>query len=137
MKKIDVINAANILGSLAINKIKKAEVKTPLLLDYIKIRKAAEAYQDEQKTLVDKFQKDYKDEIAEVGGLRDRGEEIVGHDAFLNAEQEANKLLKENINSECSVDGLTLIPFDSFAEAVADTDLSLEAISLLSNVILE
>lgn len=137
MKKINIINAANILGSLAINKVKKEDVKTPLLLNYIKLRKAAQSYQDEQQAIIDKFREDYKDEIEVVAPLREKGLPLDGHEAFLKAEMDLNRLLDKTVTEECKVEGLTLIPVADFAEAVADSDLSLERIALLEGVVIE
>ena len=137
MRKKDVINAVNTLAGVKINKIKNDKVKFTLVADYRALRKASREYEQEQRDIIDKFRDDFADVQEEVQTLRAAGKPVKGHDEFLKAERDTNRILLSIAEEECSIEGLHMISLNDLVTAIADSDLSMEDISNLDGIIIE
>ena len=89
MKVSAIVTLDGILSGIKINRIKEREDKDALLRNYLAIHRIAKAVEGEKKEIVDKFQKDWAEELAPVQALREKGEPVTGHDDYLDAEQDA------------------------------------------------
>ena len=136
MRKLDVQNAVNALGRVAVNKIKDDVVRNVLIHDYLRLRKASREIEQERLDLVEKFQADFRDELQEIQQLRVQGLPVTGHDEFLAAEAETNRLVKELFREEVTID-LKKVPLEDFVKSVKDGEYTLEDLSALDGIILE
>ena len=137
MKRIDIINAVNVLGRVRIHKIQNEKVKFSLLRAYRTLRKASREIDDYRKDVIEGFQRDFQPELEDVQQLRCSGRPVTGHDAFLKAESDANRHLQEMLREEVTGLAFDTIPFDDFVKAVKDEDLTCEDIAVLDGIILE
>ena len=137
MKKIDIISAANILAGIPLNKIKDDKVKFTVIADYRAIRKVAREIEDDRTTVIEKFQKDFAEEIETVKQLRSEGRVVSGHNAFLKAEKDTNKILADMMQEEASVPGLKTVSFEDFVKAVKDIELTMESVAALDGIVLK
>lgn len=137
MKKIDIISAANILAGIPLNKIKDDKVKFTAIADYRAIRKVAREIEDERNTVIEKLQKDFADEMETVRQLRSEGRVVSGHNDFLKAERDTNKILADMMQEEVSVPGLKTVSFEDFVKAVKDIELTMESVAALDGIVLK
>jgi hypothetical protein len=137
MKKIDIINAVNALAGVAINKIRNEKVKFTLVFDYRLLRREARDFENDQQEVIKKFQADFEEELTVVKNLRSEGKPVTGHDLFLKAEKDTDKVLAELAQEPCEIAGLKTVSLEEFLKAVGDTDLSMEAISSLDGIVIE
>ena len=90
--KLYIINqVAGILSGMKINRIGDKAVKASLLKDYLALHKIAKGGAEEKMEIRKKFQADWDDEIDDVESQRmtNPDKPVEGHDAFLDAEQDA------------------------------------------------
>lgn len=129
--KLSTINViAGVLSGMKINKITDKEVKTALVNNYLHLRKFVKEADEERKELVEKFQKDWGDELAAVEAFRSEGRPVEGHDAYLEAERDANKAIQDIF--ECDVETrLKAVKMEDFVDAIEIDDLTFEQIALL------
>lgn len=137
MKKIDIINAVNALGKVRINKIKDERVKFSLVQAYRKLRKASKDIDDERKEVIEKFQKDFEEDLPEVQQFRMEGKPVTGHNEFLKAEADCNRILAKMSQEEAAIDGVQPVKVDDFLRYVKEDELTLEDIDLLDGIVLE
>ncbi|MCR5326268.1 MAG: hypothetical protein K6E37_05900 [Bacteroidales bacterium] len=137
MQKITLINAVNVLSGIKITKIKNDKVKFTLIADYRALRKASREYEEDQREIVKQFQDDHAGEEDEVKKLRSEGKPVTGHDDFLKAEKDINKVLAEMSREECEVEGLKKVKIEDFLKAVTDADLTMEDIANLDGIVIE
>lgn len=137
MQKIALINAVNVLSGIKITKIKNDKVKFTLIADYRALRKASREYEEDQREIVKQFQEDHAGEEDEVKKLRSEGKPVTGHDDFLKAEKDINKVLADMSREECEVEGLKKVKIEDFLKAVTDADLSMEDIANLDGIVIE
>ena len=136
MKKIDVQNAVNAFGRIAVSRVKDEKIRSTLIYDYRNLRKASRTIDQERSDLVDKFQSDFAEEVYEVAALRNAGQPVAGHMEFLVAESKMNTLLKGLFKEEIDVD-LQRIALDDFVRAVKDGEYTFEDLAVLDGIILE
>ena len=127
MKKIDVQNAVNAFGRIPVNKVKNDQIRSALIHDYRKLRKASREIEQERLDLVEKFREDFADEMLDVQVLRESGRPVVDHDEFLRAEASMNRLILE----------LVKVSMDDFAKAVKDGDYTFEDVAALDGIVIE
>lgn len=129
--KLSIINViAGIMSSMKINKISDKEVKTALINNYLYLRKFVKEADEERKELVEKFQDDWKDELAAVDAFRKENKPVVGHDDYLEAERDATKAISDIFEKDVDAK-VKAVPMDSFVSACGNEELTLEQIALL------
>lgn len=136
MKKVDVIVAANALTGIALNKIKDDRLKFTLVADFRKLHKAAKAIEEEQRTILDKFQSDFAGESEVIEQLRASGLPVNDHQDFLKAEKDTQKCIKDLLDEEIELD-IQRVDLESLVKALKDTDLTMVNIANLDGVIFE
>lgn len=135
MKKSEIANAVNILGTINLNKITDREVKATLINDYLHLRRIAKAAEEDQQEIARKFQEDFKDEIEEVQSIRSAGKTVKGHREFLKAEADANALIRDIYAAEAEVETQT-VPLGKFLDAAKGTDITFEQVAQLEGIII-
>ena len=130
MKLATINMLVSILGGIKLNKILDKKVKTTLVNDYLHLRKFVKEGEAERQDLVDKFQADWADELDDVETLRRAGKKVVGHDAYLDAEKDANKAISDIFSSEVEVD-IKPVAIDDFMASCAGEELTLEQLAFL------
>ena len=129
--KLSIINAlAGMLSSMKINKITDKAVKTALVNDYLHLRKFVKEADDERRELVEKFQKDWAEELPLVEAFRRENKPVEGHQEYLEAEADANKAIAEIFDNDVEV-SLKAVPVDDFVAACGVEELTLEQIAFL------
>lgn len=129
--KLSVVNAlVGILSGVKLNKISDREVKTTLINDYLHLRKFVKEAMDDKNEIANKFQSDWRDEFVAVETLRREGKPVIGHEAYLAAEADANKQVQELFNNEVEV-APKAVKMDAFLAACGGEELTLEQIALL------
>jgi len=122
-----------ILAGMKLNKISDKKVKTTLVNDYLHLRKHVKETEADRKELVDKFQSDWADELDAVEAFRRENKPVVGHDAYLDAERDANKAISGLFEREVEVD-IKSIPMDEFMASCGAEELTLEQLAFLQEV---
>ena len=127
--KLSTINTiARILAGIKINKISDKGVKTALVNDYLHLRKFAKDAEEERRELIDKFQDDWRDELAAVDALRKENKPVEGHDAYLDAEKDANKVIQGIFSKDVEV-SIKSVEMGAFLAACGGEELTLEQIA--------
>lgn len=131
--KLSIINAlAGMLSSMKINKITDKAVKTALVNDYLHLRKFVKEADDERRELVEKFQKDWAEELPLVEAFRRENKPVEGHKEYLEAEADANKAIAEIFDNDVEV-SLKSVPLDDFVAACRMEELTLEQVAFLQD----
>lgn len=131
MKLVDINTTAGILSGMKLNKIEDKRAKAALLKDYLTLRKLAKEAMDDKNEIISKFKEDWKDELADVQAYRDKNEPVVGHDAYLDAERDANEAIQDILLREVDVEltKVDMTVFTSFSD-----DITFEQIAFLLEV---
>lgn len=138
MKKIDVQNAVNAFGRIPVNKVKNDQIRSTLIHDYRKLRKASREIEQERLDLVEKFREDFADEMLDVQVLRESGRPVVDHDEFLRAEASMNRLIQKMFQEEVEEDlELVKVSMDDFSKAVKDGDYTFEDVAALDGIVID
>lgn len=138
MKKIDVQNAVNAFGRIPVNKVKNDQIRSTLIYDYRKLRKASREIEQERLDLVEKFREDFAEEMFDVQVLRESGRPVTDHDEFLRAEASMNRLLQKMFQEEVEEDlELVKVSMDDFSKAVKDGDYTFEDVAALDGIVIE
>ena len=131
--KLAAINiVAGILSGMKINKITDKEVKAALVNDYLHLRKFVKEAEDERKELVEKFQEDWKEELPLVEAFRRENKPVEGHEAYLEAEKDANNAIVDIFEKDVDVD-IKPVPMDDFVAACGNEELTLEQFAFLQD----
>ena len=131
--KLSIINAlAGMLSSMKINKITDKAVKTALVNDYLHLRKFVKDADEERRELVEKFQKDWAEELPLVEAFRRENKPVEGHQEYLEAEADANKAIAEIFDNDVEV-SLKAVPVDDFVAACGVEELTLEQVAFLQD----
>ena len=128
MKIAEINIAVSILAGIKINRITDKRVKACLVNDYLHLRKFVKEAEAERQDLVDKFQQDWADELPAVQAFRDKGEPVVGHESYMEAEKDANKAISAVFSAEVDID---LSPVEMDAMMDFSDDITLEQIAFL------
>ena len=138
MKKIDVQNAVNAFGRIPVNKVKNDQIRSTLIHDYRKLRKASREIEQERLDLVEKFREDFADEMLDVQVLRESGRPVVDYDEFLRAEASMNRLIQKMFQEEVEEDlELVKVSMDDFSKAVKDGDYTFEDVAALDGIVID
>lgn len=131
MMKLSTVNAiAGILSGMKINRITDKKVKTALVNDYLHLRAFAKKAEEDHNELVRKFQSDWADELAAVQSLRSAGKPVVGHDAYIEAEKDANEAISALYSAEVDATPKA-VKMDDFLAVCGAEELTFEQIALL------
>lgn len=128
MKLASINIAAGILSGVKINRIADKDSKDALLRDYLALRRVCKEADAEKDEIIRKFQEDWADELGEVQAFRDRKAAVVGHDAYLEAEKDANKAIQGIFSEDVDID---LIPAKMDAILGVSDDITLEQLAFL------
>lgn len=130
MKISTIASITGVLSGMKINKISDKRVKSALLNDYLHLRRHLKDADADREEVVKKFRDDWKDELASVEAFRKEGKEVVGHDAYLDAERDANQAIADIFNSNVEV-SLASVSLDAFIVSFGKEELTFEQIALL------
>ena len=129
--RVSVIDAiAGMLGGIKLNRISDKEVKTALVNDYLYLRRIAKKAGEKADDYREKFRDDWKDEMNAVELYRKEGHPVIGHEAYLKAEQDAQEYLQGIFSEDVEVE-IKSVPMDAFLDACGKEELSLEQIAFL------
>lgn len=126
MTNAEIIGISTILSGIKINKIADKEAKSALLKGYLVIRRLAKSAEDERGEIVRKFQEDWRDELDSVQSFRQKGQEVVGHGEYLEAERDALDAIDVVLAREVGDLGMERIP----AGCLMDAELWADDITL-------
>lgn len=131
--KLSTINAlAGMLSSMKINKITDKAVKTALVNDYLHLRKFVKEADDERRELVEKFQKDWAEELPLVEAFRRENKPVEGHQEYLEAELDANNAIAGIFDRDVEVN-IKPVSMDDFVSACGNQELTLEQTAFLQD----
>ena len=128
LSEVNVI--VGILAGMKINRITDKKIKTALLNDYLHLRPLFKKANDDAEEIRKKFQDDWEDELDAVQAFRDKRKPVVGHDAYLDAEKDANKAISDLFSSKVDVD-INSVPMEEFMTACGGEELTFEQIAFL------
>jgi hypothetical protein len=130
MKLSEVNVIVGILAGMKINRIADKKIKTALLNDYLHLRPHFKKANEDVEEIRRKFQEDWNDELDAVQAFRDKSKPVVGHDAYLEAEKDANKAISDTLSAEVEVD-IKSVPMDDFMVACGGEELTIEQLAFL------
>ena len=130
MKLSEVNVIVGILAGMKINRIADKKIKTALLNDYLHLRPHFTKANEDVEEIRRKFQEDWNDELDAVQAFRDKRKPVVGHDAYLEAEKDANKAISDTLSAEVEVD-IKSVPMDDFMASCGGEELTLEQVAFL------
>lgn len=136
MKNKTIITAIRILSGMKINKVSNPAVKLALLNDYIALKRAIQPAMEAKQEIVEKFQEDFREEIDAVNALRSAGKPVAGHDEYLAAEKDTDRILKQFDEEETEVI-LKKVSLDQFISSTKESDMSMEQIYRLVGVVVQ
>lgn len=129
--KISTINIlAGILSGIKINKITDKGVKSTLVGDYLHLRKFVKEADEDRQEIVKKFQSDWAEELPLIEAFRRENKPVEGHEAYLEAEGDANKTILDIFNKDVET-SIKSVPMDAFIDALGEDQITLEQIALL------
>lgn len=130
MKLSEVNVIVGILAGMKINRIADKRIKNALLNDYLHLRSHFKKANEDMEEIRRKFQEDWNDELDAVQAFRDKHKPVVGHDAYLEAEKDANKAISDVLSAEVEVD-IKPVPIDDFMASCGGEELTLEQVAFL------
>lgn len=133
MKIGDICNAVGILAGMKLYRIPDKKTKTALLNDYRALRPHYKKATEESSEIRTKFQQDWDDELDAVQAFRDKRRPVVGHDAYLDAERDANKTIEDIYAGEAEVE-IESVSMDEFLINCGGEDITLEQVAFLEEV---
>ena len=133
MKTQDICNAVGILSGMKLYRIPDKNTKRTLLDDYRNLRPLFKEATEEATEIRTKFQQDWDDELDAVQAFRDKRRPVVGHDAYLEAEADANKTIADIYAVDAEVD-IKAVSMDDFLANCGGEDLTLEQVAFLEEV---
>lgn len=132
MKVATVNEIVGILAGIKICKIADKQIKSTLINDYLHLRKFVKESEEDRQEIIRKFQDDWRDELTAVEALRQEGKPVSGHDAYLEAERDANKAIADLFSREVEVP-LKPVSTDAFLSAIPGEELTLEQLAFLED----
>lgn len=130
MKLSEVNVIVGILAGMKITRIADKKTKTALLGDYLRLRPLFKRANEDAEEIRRKFREDWDDELDAVQAFRDKRKPVVGHDAYLEAERDANKAISDIFSREVEVD-IKPVPMDDFMASCGGEELTLEQVAFL------
>ena len=134
MKLADLNVAIGILAGMKLFRIADKKTRTALVNDYGELRPYFKKVRDDAEEIRTKFQADWDEELDAVQAFRSKGKPVVGHDAYLEAETDANKAISDLYLAEVKVN-ISPVKKDDFlahCAGVAD-DLTMEQLFFLED----
>ena len=119
-----------ILAGMKLNRIEDKGVKSALVEDYLRLRRIVKEADADRNALVEKFQSDWADELDAVEAFRRDGQPVVGHDAYLEAETDANRAISDIFSREVEVE-VNPVQMDSFLASCGAEELTFEQLAVL------
>lgn len=132
MKISTIASITGVLSGMKINKISDKRVKATLINDYLCLRRILKDSDNDREEVVKKFRDDWRDEIGDVEAFRRDGREVVGHDAYLEAERDANQSIADIFNRDVNVE-LASVPLDAFIVSFGKDELTFEQLAILQD----
>ena len=134
MKLADINVAVGILAGMRLFRIADKKTRTTLVNDYGELRPIFKKASEDAEEIRNKFRQDWDEELDAVQAFRAKGRPVVGHDAYLEAEEGANKAIADLYLAEVEVDIVPVKKDDFFAHCagVAD-DLTMEQFFFLED----
>ena len=120
----------SILGGMKLNKITDKVVKATLVNDYLHLRKFVKETEADRQELVNKFQDDWKEELDAVEAFRREGKPVEGHEAYLDAEKDANEALSALFAKEVEAE-VKAVSMDAFLASCGAEELTMEQLAFL------
>ena len=133
MKLAEVNTIVSILAGMKINRIADKRIKSALLNNYLRLRPLFKKANEDVEEIRAKFQEDWNDELDAVQAFRDKRKPVVGHDAYLEAERDANKAISDVLSAEVEVN-IQSVPIDDFMATCGGEELTLEQVAFLQEV---
>lgn len=130
MKISKINNVVGILGGIGITKLPDKQVKTTILNDYLYLRKFIRDAEDESTELSKKFREDWGEEMETVEALVAKREPVVGHEKYVEAKKDAERMLRDIMDREVEVE-VKAVKMDDFMNACKNENLTLEQIAFL------
>lgn len=130
MKISKINNVVGILGGIGITKLPDKQVKTTILNDYLYLRKFIRDAEDESTELSKKFREDWGEEMEAVETMIVKNEPVVGHEKYVEAKKDAEKMLRDIMDREVEVE-VKAVKMDDFMNACKNENLTLEQIASL------
>ena len=133
MKLAEVNAIVGILAGMKINRIADKRIKSALLNNYLRLRPLFKKANEDVGEIRIKFQDDWNDELDAVQAFRDKRKPVVGHDAYLDAERDANKTIEDIYAGEAEVE-IESVSMDEFLINCGGEDITLEQVAFLEEV---
>ena len=133
MKISNINTAVGILGGIGITKLPDKLVKTTILNDYLYLRKFVREAEDESAEISKKFREDWGDEMDVVEVALAKREPVVGHENYIEAKKDAEKILHDIMDRDVDID-IRSVQMDDFMNACKNENLTLEQIAFLQEV---
>lgn len=129
--KVAIVNTvAGILSGIKLNKITDKDVKNKLLRTFIEVRKVIKDADTERLEIIDKFQKDWLEELKAVENFRTKNVPVIGHEEYLEAERDANTLIASIFDREVEIN-LNPVSLDDFMSFCGNEDITFEQVAFL------
>lgn len=130
--KLSTINAlcGIIVDMIDFKKLPDAKARITLYNNYYHLRRFVKQAESDRQEIVNKFQQDWKDELAAVNAFREEKKPVVGHDAYLEAEQDANKAIADIFDAEVDV-AIKPVKLEAFMSSYKGEELNFEQIAVL------
>lgn len=129
--KLSAANSiAGILSGIRISRITDKSVKIKLLNAFLSSMKVVKEADAERIQIIEKFQKDWLDELKAVENLRIKNAPVVGHDEYLEAEKDTNGIISSIFDRDVDlpVEPITL---EEFMDSCGNEDITFEQIAFL------
>lgn len=131
--KVAIVNTlAGILSGIKINKITDKNVKNKLLQTFLNLRKVIKEAEAERLEIIDKFQKDWLEELKAVEDFRIKKVPVIGHEEYLEAEKDANALISSIFDKEVEIN-LDPVTLDDFMSFCGNEDTTFEQVAFLQD----
>lgn len=121
-----------IMAGMRLNRIADREVKATLVDEYLRLRRLVKDAYADREALIEKFQDDWADELDAVEAFRMDGRPVVGHDAYLEAERDANVCIAGIFSREVEVE-VHPVGMDAFLASCGDEEVTLEQLAVLQD----
>ena len=132
MKLANADAIVGMLDKIKLNRIADKKVKTDLVNDYLYLRHLVKKPREDADELRRKFRDDWGEEMNEVDRLRRSGLPTKGHEAYIEAESDANAAIRTLFDEEVET-AVKAVQMDAFLNACGGEELTLEQIAILQD----
>lgn len=130
MRLSDVNVIVGILAGMKINRIADKRTKSVLMNDYLRLRPLFKKANEDVDEIRRKFQEDWNDELDAVQAFRNKRKPVVGHEEYLEAEEDANNAIAHVLAEDVDVE-VKSVPMDEFMTACGGEELTFEQVAFL------